>query len=118
MSNDERLNAKDLLHIQENKHKKNKEIYRQILKDIENKIKFQNEIGNTKAIVKIPYMKIGYPIYNITHAMMYVLNKLNKHGFSIGNIQENSILILWNQPDKKEEPQKKEKKIKGILRKK
>lgn len=115
MSNNERLNAKDLSYVQENRHKQNKEIYKNILKDIESKIKFQNEIGNSKTIVKIPYMKLGYPIYNVTHAMMYVLRKLSKNGFIIGNIHENAILVMWNI---KEQPVKQEKKLKSILRKK
>ena len=108
----ERLKVEDLKQIQKERHKLNKKIYKNILKDVEEKIKSKNNIGLTRSFITIPYIKIGYPIYNITHAMMYVIKKLTQQGFQIGNIYENKILILW-------EIQKQEKPIlKGILRKK
>lgn len=107
-----RLKADDLNKIQKEKHKINKQIYKTILEDSEKKIKYNNSLGNTTAIITIPYIKLGYPIYNVTHAMMYVIKKLTKQGFKINGFQENKIFIDWK--IKKEEPVK----LKGILRKK
>ena len=109
-----RLKVEDLNKIQKEKHKINKQIYKTILEDSEKKIKYNNSLGNTTAVITIPYMKLGYPIYNVTHAMMYVTRKLTKQGFQIHGIQENKIYVNWKI---KKEPQPPVK-LKGILRKK
>lgn len=90
------LTASDLIQTQKDKHKQNKEIYKGILVDCEKKIKYQNSLGNTQTVIKIPYMKFDTPLYNITHAMMYVIRKLKKNGFRIANVHENGLHIMWN----------------------
>ena len=93
----DRLTAKDLSQTQKDKHKANKEIYKGILLDCEKKIKYQNSIGNSQTVIKIPYMKFDTPLYDITHAMMYVIRKLKENGFKIANIYENGLHVIWNQ---------------------
>jgi hypothetical protein len=92
----ERLTAKELQDTEKERHKKNKEIYRSILEDCEKKIRYHNSIGNKQTVVKIPYMKFDTPLYNITHAMLYVIRKLKKSGFTIANVHENGIHVKWN----------------------
>ena len=89
------LTTKDLNQTQIDKHKANKEIYRSILGDCEKKIKFQNSIGNIQTILRIPYMLFDKPLFNITHAMLYVIKKLKKNGFTIINVHENCIQVSW-----------------------
>lgn len=96
------LTTKDLNQTQVDKHKANKEIYRYILGDCEKKIKFHNSLGNTQTILRIPYMLFDKPLYNITHAIMYVIRKLKKNGFVIGNVYENMIQISWMKTNLKE----------------
>ena len=96
-STEKRLTATDLNQTQKDKHKQNKEIYRSILADCEKKIKYQNSLGNTQTVFKVPYMKFDTPLYNITHAMMYVIRKLKENGFKIANVHENGLHVMWNQ---------------------
>ena len=42
-------------------------------------------------------MKFDTPLYNITHAMMYVIRKLKENGFKIANVHENGLHVMWNQ---------------------
>lgn len=89
------LTALELKEKEKERHKQNKEIYRSILADCEKKIKYQNSIGNKRTLLKIPYMKFDTPLYNITHAMLYVIRKLKQNGFIMINIYENEIYISW-----------------------
>ena len=86
-----KLTVKELNQTQIDKHKANKEIYRTILGECEKKIKFQNSIGNTQTVLRIPYMMFDKPLYNITHAMMYTIKKLKNNGF---NIMEGATISL------------------------
>ena len=94
-SNKGNLTVNELQETEKNKHKINKEIYRTILSDCEKRIKSQNSIGNSQMIIRIPFMLFDKPLYNITHAMMYVIKKLKENGFTIVNIYENNIQIKW-----------------------
>ena len=89
------LNANDLKPVSNDKHKNNRLIYKSILEDCEKRIKYYNSLGLNEGVVKIPYMKIGLPLYNTTHAMMYVIMKLSKQNFKIGYIYENTIHVSW-----------------------
>ena len=96
-SSEKRLTTNDLTQTQKDKHKQNKKIYKGILADCEKKIKYQNSLGNSQTVIKIPYMKFDTPLYDITHAMMYVIRKLKENGFKIANIHENGLHVMWNQ---------------------
>ena len=89
------LTVSELQETEKNKHRINKEIYRTILADCEKRIKSQNSIGNSQMILRIPFMLFDKPLYNITHAMLYVIKKLKENGFTIMNIHENNIQIKW-----------------------
>ena len=89
------LTAKQLQQTTKDKHKVNKEIYRTILADCEKKIKYQNSLGNSQTILRIPFMLFDKPLYNITHAIMYVMKKLKENGFTMMNIYENNIQVKW-----------------------
>ena len=105
-----RLHANDLEKKQKEKHKENHKIYKQLLEDCEKKIEYQSSIGNTLFVYQVPYMKMGFPIYNITHAIMYIIRKLKENGFQVMNLIENKLFITIEK-NKKQQP-------KSILKKK
>lgn len=89
------LTVKDLQQKEKDRHKMNKETYREILKDCENRIRYHSSLGNKRLLLKIPYVKFDRPLYDITHAIMYVIQKLKKNGFTIVNVHENGVYISW-----------------------
>lgn len=107
------INVKELHKEQKQKHDFNRNIYKQLLEDCNAKIKAQNKLGNISIVLRIPYMKIGLPVYNITHAIMYIIRKLKQADYTIHNVHENCIHVAWNKVE-----QKKSKPVKSILRKK
>ena len=89
------LNVNDLKEKQKKRIYNNRELYKEILEICEKKIIYRNSIGGDKAKFKIPYLIVGKPIYNVTHAMMYVIRKLKKQGFTIESVHENEIEVYW-----------------------
>jgi len=89
------LNANDLKPISQDKHKNNRILYKSLLEDCEKRIKHFNSLGLNEGIIKIPYMKLGYPLFNMTHAIMYIIRKLTKQSFKIGYIYENTMHVSW-----------------------
>ena len=112
------INAKELQKEQKQKHDFNRNIYKQLLEDCSTKIQSQNKLGNVSIVLRIPYMKMGLPGYNITHAKMYIIRKLKEAGYIIHNVHENCIHIAWNKVNEVKEEKQPQSKPKGILRKK
>jgi len=93
---DKRLKANSLDNVSENRHKANKKIYKQLLLTCEKKIENQNSLGNSFTILTIPSFQAGLPLYNITHAIMYIIRKLSQNGFTINGVYNNCVMLSWN----------------------
>ena len=90
-----RLTAQELHNKDKEKHRQNKLIYKSILVDCEKRIRHYNLLGNKQTVLSVPYMKFDTPLYDVTHAMMYVMKKLKENGFVIANVHENRIHVTW-----------------------
>ena len=89
------LRASDLQATKDAKTQKNKEIYAVLLEKCYRTIKTRNDHGFVGITYKVPIVTPGLPLYNISHDVLYIVNRLKKGGFSVINVQDNLIEIYW-----------------------
>jgi hypothetical protein len=89
------LKIHELLNERARKHKKNHEIYKELLEQIYTKIKNKNQLGHVNMTYLISPIIPGKPLINIEHAMMYICRKLNAGNFKT-RVSNNIIYIEWS----------------------
>lgn len=88
------------------KSRVNHETYREIYARINERIKMHGSMGAREMIVKVPPYIPGRPVYNVTHAARYVIEKLKLAGFEARvNEPPDSVYVSWkNPPPPKKKP--------------
>lgn len=92
------IKTTNVLEIQKkkiNKENNRKKIYMNILGQCYKKIESYVDNGESYCIYKLPEFIYGYPIYNMTDCVMYIINNLNKNGFKCKYINPYIIFISW-----------------------
>lgn len=89
------VKAEDLINEKKEREKKREKIYKKIYKLAEKKIIDSNNVGNNKCYFEIPYFMLNVPLYSLIKCKEYIVNKLEKNGFSINDLDENKIIINW-----------------------
>lgn len=85
----------DLLKIQEEKKKKEIQLYKNILNDVENQIQIYATYNKIALIYKIPCLIFGYPSIDIPKTMEYIIGSLNHKGFIAIQLSPDSLYISW-----------------------
>ena len=90
------LRVSDLNKTSLKKANSNKQIYISLLEKCYSQIKQKNDNMCTNLIFTLPPFGLGLPLYNMDHAMLYIMRKLEKGGFYIRLLEQNKIYIDWN----------------------
>ena len=85
------LYAKDLVEKEDPK----KDVYKLILEDCYRKIKAKHKQNIKFFTFVIPFIRLGFPLYNMNEALKYIFKKLKKGGFQVQVASENSLYISW-----------------------
>lgn len=75
--------------------KQDQEIVDHIFQTCLNHVKFLNINGNNECIYEVPFMVIGYPLYDIIEITRKISKKLKKTGLTVVYLQHNKIYISW-----------------------
>lgn len=73
-----------------------------ILEKCHAKIKTIASQGGMNIFYEIPYIMIGYPLYNINECIEYIVDALRKNGLLVqilSHPNNNTIYISWKPPD-------------------
>ena len=89
------LSVNELKKTKQNRHKQNKQLYKEILEHIYMKIQNKNSQGYTSLVYMISPVALGKPLINVAHATTYVSRKLIQGQFKI-NVIHNKIHIDWS----------------------
>mgnify|MGYP001104515514 CR=1 FL=1 len=90
------LKASDLRDAQKEKSENTKLIFKKLLDECYKKLKDCNQKGFTSMNFTVNAIKIGYPLYDVSKAVRYIVKKLKKGGFHViiaGN--GNLLQIDW-----------------------
>ena len=90
------LSIKDLEKKRLERASRNHELYRTFFIDIITKIKSRDILGHRNIVHRIPTLVIGFPLYDVNHAVQYVIYKLNKGGFFVFPWKDNYLYIDWS----------------------
>jgi hypothetical protein len=73
-------------------------IYSKLLNKIHTKIKVASKQRNNNQFCSfvMPEVLLGYPNYNFAECLTYILDRLDKDGFSTRYIHPNLIFIAWS----------------------
>lgn len=90
------VNVKELEKKRKEKAERNHELYRGFFSEISVKIKNRDSLGHRNLIHRIPTVIIGFPLYDVNHAMLYVITKLNQNGFFVYPWNDNYLYVDWS----------------------
>ena len=90
---------KQVMKNQNKSNKLKKEACKIIMKQIQNKILYQSNVGNVMCIYSIPNIIIGLPKYNTQEIKKEIILILLNENFIVKDLFNTDILICW----KKEE---------------
>ena len=93
------VKAQDLIKEQKLREEKKKEVYKKILKKIEKKIVLASASNFYECKYDVPTFIIGLPIYSVNNCKEYIKVKLEKNGFKVINIVNDTLLISWYPKD-------------------
>jgi len=93
-----RLNIEDLYETKKKIDLNRVEIYNKLLSKIHSKIKIasRQRIQNNFCSYLMPEILIGYPNYNFSECLNYIIDKLELDNFLCKYIHPNLLLISWN----------------------
>lgn len=90
----------DLQRKAKDKEKNRNKIYFSITKKCFDKIKETSSNDETYCFFKIPEYIPGYPLFNMTECVLYLLNILQERGFLCRYVDKYILYITWNIPKK------------------
>ena len=97
--NNKKIVTTNVVELQEkikSKENNRKKIYLNILQLCYKKINSASEKDQPFCIYTLPEFIYGYPLYNMTECVLYILQNLNKNGFSCKYFNPYVIFITWN----------------------
>lgn len=82
--------------IEDAKTRVRKETYRKIYEQFCRKIQCTVSSGHKNTMLQVPPMLIGFPIYNIEAAHVYLKRQLERSGFDVTTIGTGVLYVSWN----------------------
>ena len=93
---------KEVINIQKNQQNRQKEVKKEILNKLTNRILFLAKNNEFKFIYTVPIMLFGFVHYNIKDITQYLYLHLKKEGFYVVIIDNDKLFISWDIKDKTE----------------
>lgn len=88
------LKVDDLQKKNKEKSDMKKKAFMEILKECYKKITMKNNLGINNTSFDIPMLHFGYPLYNPSEVMNFIIKKLQKGGFKV-YIHAYTLIIVW-----------------------
>ena len=77
--------------------------FKMLLNKCYHRIKYYHSIGYQECLFEIPPIVIGFPLYNHTEVMEYILQKIERQGFYVVPSYNNfTLYISWRPTDLKQ----------------
>lgn len=92
------VTAADMHAIRVQKSRVNHETYKEIYARASERIKVHGNMGATDVVLKIPSYVAGRPVYDVTHATRYVVEKLKLAGFEARAQSGDTVYASWKHP--------------------
>ena len=98
MEEDPHLNIDELYESKKKSDITRLSIYIKLLKRIHNQIKMISKMRENNQICYfvMPEVLIGYPNYDISECLSYIIDRLNTDGFSTRYVHPNLLIICWS----------------------
>lgn len=92
------VTAADMHAIRVQKSRVNHETYKEIYGRVSERIKVHGNMGARDIVLKIPSYVAGRPLYDVTHATRYVVEKLKLAGFEVRAQSDDTVYVSWKRP--------------------
>ncbi len=92
------VTAAEMHAIRVEKSRVNHDTYKEIYARASEKIKVHGTMGARDILVKIPSYVAGRPVYDVTHATRYVVEKFKLAGFEARAQSEDVVYVSWKNP--------------------
>ena len=98
MEEEPRLNIDELYEKKKKTDMNRLSVYVKLLKRIHNEIKMTSRMreNNQICFFVMPEVLVGYPNYDISECLSYVMDRLNTDGFSTRYVHPNLLMISWS----------------------
>ncbi len=96
------ISIADLYSMKNKKDKIKTNTFNVIIEKCHSKIKHIAQQGGMEVFYEIPYVLIGYPLYNITECLDYVVDSLRKNGLLVQILphpNDTTVYISWKPTD-------------------
>jgi hypothetical protein len=95
---DTHINIDDLYEHKKKNDLNRLDIYNKLLIKIHSKIKIASRLRNSENFCSyiMPEVLIGYPNYNLSDCLVFIIDRLQKDGFLTRYIHPNLLFISWN----------------------
>jgi hypothetical protein len=92
------INIDDLYEHKKKNDLNRLDIYNKLLIKIHSKIKIASRLRNSENFCSyvMPEVLIGYPNYNLSDCLVFIIDRLQKDGFLTRYIHPNLLFISWN----------------------
>jgi len=92
------LNIDELYETKKKNDLNRLEIYNKLLVKVHTRIKTASRLRNSENFCHfvMPEILVGYPNYNISDCLVFIIDRLNSDGFITRYIHPNLLLISWN----------------------
>jgi hypothetical protein len=90
------ISVKDIQKIESERRSARKETYREILKQFDKKIRYAVEVGDRQVFLSTPGMLLGFPLYNVDSATVYLARQLRNLGYRVQELGGPSLYVTWD----------------------
>jgi Family of unknown function (DUF5759) len=89
------ISVKDIQKIESQRRSARKDTYREILKQFDKKIRYAVEVGDRQVFLSTPSMLLGYPLYDVDSATVYLARQLRHLGYQVQELGGASLYVTW-----------------------
>ena len=89
------ISVKDIQKIESERRSARKETYREILKQFDKKIRYAVEVGDRQVFLSPPNMLLGYPLYDVNSATVYLARQLRHLGYQVQELGGPNLYVTW-----------------------
>ena len=90
------ISVKDIQKIESERRRARKDTYREILNQFDKKIRYAVEVGDRQVFLSTPSMLLGFPLYDVNSATVYLSRQLRHLGYQVQELGGPSLYVTWN----------------------
>lgn len=89
------MDVGEVYNVQNESNKKRLAMYKNLSKSCFNKIAKSVRDGHPYCVYNVPAIQIGYPLYNMTQYITYLIKLLKLKSYMVKFIPPNTLFISW-----------------------